>query len=129
MARSGYITGEAIDASLTRHGTQDKPVKGRVTDSLGNPVAGASVTVKGTSIGTQTNQGGKFILTSVADGAILVVSFLGSETQEVPISRTNMHIVLQDGSDDLDEVVVVGYSTRKVRYLSSSVTTVSSEKL
>ncbi len=101
---------------------QDKAVNGRVTDSLGNGLNGASVVVKGTSNGTRTTNEGYFTLENVEDGALLVVSFLGSNTLEVPISRNEMHIVLKESQSELDEVVVVGYGTAKRRDLTGAVT-------
>ena len=91
---------------------QKVSVTGTISDQVG-PVIGASVVEKGTSNGTVTDLDGNFAL-SVNPGATLVVSSIGYTTQEIPVgSQTRFTISLQEDSEFLDEVVVVGYGTMK----------------
>lgn len=98
-------------------------ITGNIVDSTGEPVIGASVLVKGTSNGTITDIDGNFTLN--AESGTLVVSFVGYKTQEVPIGgKTQFNIVMEEDSEILDEVVVVGYGTQKKATLSGAVTVV-----
>jgi len=107
---------------------QDRDITGKVTDTLGNPLPGASVRVKGGK-GTTTNQDGVFTLTDIPENAVLIISYLGSMTQEVPASTTAMTIVLKEDSSALEEVVVVGFGTQKKINLTGAVSQVTSEVL
>lgn len=102
-------------------------VKGVVKDDLG-AVVGASVLVKGTTTGTVTNLDGRFSFKAPQD-AILVVSFVGYQTQEVKAVSSEMVIHLKEDSEMLDEVVVIGYGTVKKEDLTGSVTTISADDL
>lgn len=89
---------------------QSKSVSGTVLDKAGESVIGASVVVKGTTIGTTTGVDGKFTLQSVPNNGTLEVSFLGYKTVEVAVNgRTAVQVVLEEDAAQLDEVVVVGY--------------------
>ena len=90
-------------------------VKGVVVDDNGDPITGATVTVKGNnSIGTITNIDGDFALTVPNAKSVLVVSFIGMIPQEVRANDSNrLKITLQDDAQQLDEVVVVGYGQQK----------------
>ncbi len=101
---------------------QTKTVTGQVNDEKGSPVAGASVTVKGTRTGTITNPDGKFSLSVSADAKTLEISAVGYETKEVTISGSPLNVFLQTrGSLDLDEVVVVGYGSKIKRDLTGNI--------
>ena len=90
---------------------QDQAVTGRVSDSQGTPIPGASVVLKGRSIGTNTDASGDFKLNAPANGT-LVFSFIGFATQEVTIgNRTIVNVQLADGNQQLEEVVVTGLAT------------------
>lgn len=94
-----------------------------------DPVIGANVMVKGTSTGTITDFDGKFSL-QVKKGAVLVVSYMGYETQEVTVSNSNpIRITLKSDSKMLDEVVAVGYGVMKKSDLTGAVTSVSADAL
>lgn len=99
--------------------------KGIVKDQIGEPVIGANVLVRGTTNGVITNVNGEFIL-SASKSDVLVVSFVGYTTQEIPVSEKQMTIVLKEDTELLDEVVVLGYgaNTRK-QDLSASVGIIS----
>ena len=101
---------------------QNKTVSGLVTDKNGETIIGASVLVKGTSNGTISDFDGKFILSDVADNAILQVSYVGYITQEVPVAGKNdIKIVLAEDTETLDEVVVIGYGSVKKSNLTGAV--------
>lgn len=87
---------------------QQTLVKGTVKDQTGEPVIGANVLIKGTSTGVITNPNGEFSL-SGTKGDILVISFIGYTTQEVPITEKPMMIILKEDTELLEEVVVLGY--------------------
>lgn len=105
--------------------SQQISVKGIVKDQIGEPVIGANVLVGGTTNGVITNVNGEFIL-SASKSDVLVVSFVGYTTQEIPVSEKQMTIVLKEDTELLDEVVVLGYgaNTRK-QDLSASVGIIS----
>lgn len=105
--------------------SQQISVKGIVKDQIGEPVIGANVLVRGTTNGVITNVNGEFIL-SASKSDVLVVSFVGYTTQEIPVSEKYMTIVLKEDTELLDEVVVLGYgaNTRK-QDLSASVGIIS----
>ena len=104
---------------------QQISAKGVVKDQTGEPVIGANVLVKGTSTGVITDIDGKFSLPATKND-VLVISFVGYKTQEVPVTGKDMMVTLQDDTELLDEVVVLGYgaSARK-QDLSASVGVVS----
>ncbi len=101
-------------------------VSGKVKDNSGQPVIGSSILEKGTTNGTITDVDGNFRL-SVKPNAILVISYIGYQTQEMKANR-NMTIILKEDSKALDEVVVIGYGAQKKRDLTGSVASVSDKQ-
>ncbi|MGP1422077.1 MAG: TonB-dependent receptor [Tannerella sp.] len=109
--------------------TPVKTISGIVRDEKGEPVIGANIVEKGVpGNGTITDVDGMFSL-SVPDKAILVVSYIGYLTQEVPAGGANMHIVLKDDTKALEEVVVVGYGVQKKVNLTGAISQVTSKEL
>ncbi len=109
---------------------QAKVVKGSIVDEVGDPVIGASVLIKGSGKGTATDLEGNFVLNDVPDDATLQVSYVGYRTLTVSVKgKTALSLTLQEDSESLDEVVVVGYGTMKKSDLTGSVGSVSAEKL
>ncbi|WP_336514992.1 SusC/RagA family TonB-linked outer membrane protein [Pollutibacter soli] len=107
---------------------QDKTVTGRVVDSKDNtPVAGASVTAKGTNVGTSTGADGTFTLSVPSTATTLVISSVGFVTQEIAITTGTMGISLVQGGSNLNEVVVTGYGTQRRREVTSAITKISPE--
>lgn len=101
---------------------QSKTVTGLVLDEVGDPVAGASVIVLGTTNGGITDTDGNFTLSNVADNAKIQVSYLGYLTQEIPVAgKTQLRIQLVEDTQALDEVVVIGYGAVKKSTLTSAV--------
>ena len=106
-------------------------VSGRVTDASGQPIPGASVIVKGTTIGVTTTDNGSFSLHNVATGATVVVSFMGYADQEFSVlaSKDVYDVVLAEDDTLIDDVVVVGYGTQKKANLTGAVAQVTSKEL
>lgn len=100
-------------------------VKGRITDSSGKPVIGATIVVKeNQALGTVSDIDGNFSL-NVPNGATLVISYIGYKTQEINTSgRSNFNIVLSEDTQQLEEIVVVGYGTLDRREVTSSITSI-----
>ena len=113
---------------VARAATQQRKitVSGIVTDSSGEPVIGASITEKGTSNGTISDVKGHFGI-SVSSTAILQISFIGYRTEEVTASpaKTSLKVILRENSEQLEEVVVVGYGVQKKANLTGSVASVN----
>ena len=106
---------------------QQITVNGVVQDTQGEPIVGANVLIKGTTQGTITDLDGNFQLTADAD-VPLVISFIGYVTQELP-AQPIMNVTLQEDTELLDEVVVIGYGQVKKNDLSGSVVALKAEEL
>jgi len=109
----------------------EKPIFGKVNDSAnGEALYGVNVFIKGTNIGTTTDNKGEFKLNILNEKAILVFSFVGYEQQEIIVgNQTNFKVSLKINTKSLDEVVVVGYGTQKKSDVTGSVASVSRERL
>lgn len=108
---------------------QTGSVSGVITDATGFPVAGANVVVKGTTNGTITDMDGNFSI-EAPKGAILQVSYIGYITKEVNVGdKATLNIQLEEDSQALEEVVVVGYGTQKKVNVIGSIAQVGSDKL
>lgn len=122
------------DPSMTITGNmmpaQEKIVKGNVTNRVGEPLVGVTVSEKGTANSTMTDEQGNYTLHMEGDAAILLFSFVGYEDQEISAgSRTVVDVVLNDRTDELDEVVVVGYGTVRKADLTGSVAQVKAREV
>ncbi|GHV56689.1 SusC/RagA family TonB-linked outer membrane protein [Bacteroidia bacterium] len=107
--------------SLNVSAQNSRAISGTVLDATGELVIGATVAVKGTTQGTVTDIDGNFQL-NVADNAVLVISYIGYTTQEVPVAgKTTLNIVLREDNQLLDELVVIGYGTVKKSDATGSV--------
>jgi TonB-linked SusC/RagA family outer membrane protein len=101
-----------------------KRITGLVTDQNGEPIAGANVVEKSTTNGTITDSEGNFTI-SVADNAVLQISYVGYITQEIIVGdKSAFNIVLQEDVEALDEVVVVGYGTQKRATVTGAVSSI-----
>ena len=108
---------------------QPRPVKGKVTDAAGQSVIGATVVVKGTTKGASTGIDGSFALDVTPDD-VLVVSYIGYDTQEIPVgSRTTFEIQLKEEATALDDVVVIGYGVVKKRDVSTAISSIKAEDI
>ncbi|MEH0154343.1 mucoidy inhibitor MuiA family protein [Limibacter armeniacum] len=103
-------------------------VSGKIRDERGEPIAGATVLVKGSTIGTVTNREGYYSLQLPNNAAVLVVHYIGYENVEVPINQSVANVTLKEDINQLDEVVVVGYGTEVKKRLSGKVAGVNVSK-
>lgn len=105
-------------------------LSGTVVDATGEPIIGATVAVRGTSVAGATDIDGNFNLNNVDPKGLLTVSYIGMKPFETKIEgRTHIDVTLEDDSELLDEVVVVGYGVMKKSDLTGSVSSVGTEKL
>ncbi|MDM9631416.1 SusC/RagA family TonB-linked outer membrane protein [Robiginitalea aurantiaca] len=117
-----------VGAFLCFGWAQAQEVSGNVSDATG-PLPGASVVVKGTTIGTQTDFDGNYTLDGVDGNAVLVFSYIGYSTQEVPVSgRSTINVTLEEDAEALDEVVIIGYGSTTVKDATGAVASVSSDE-
>ena len=109
---------------------QPRAITGTITDENGDPIIGATIIVKGTTVGTISNDNGKFQLDIPDNAEALQFSYVGMTTQEMEIGNQSIfNITLSESSIGLDEVVVIGYGTMKKSSLTASVATLRDEKL
>jgi TonB-dependent SusC/RagA subfamily outer membrane receptor len=108
---------------------QNKTITGKVTDSKdGSPMVGASVTVKGSTLGTQTGADGAFRISVPASANTLVISSVGYGSQEVSIQgRTSVDVRLNATNDQLNDVVVIGYGTARKRDQTGAVVSITAK--
>jgi hypothetical protein len=93
---------------------QDLTVKGKVLDADGNSIPGASVFIKGTTLGVTTDMEGDYTMRNVPPGSTMVFSFIGYVTQEVPVAgRTTINVILLEDTHSLEEVTIVAFGTQK----------------
>lgn len=110
-------------------GNQSKKVAGSVKDESGEPVIGASIKEKGSTNGAISDQDGAFSL-EIADKGIIQISFIGYKDQELSASNKSfIQIVLQEDTEMLDEVVVIGYGSMKKKDLTGSISHVDANKI
>lgn len=103
-------------------------VRGTITDARNEPLIGVTIQVAGTASGTVTDIDGNYVLNNVPSNGTLEVSYVGMQSQTVPVNgRTTINLTMRDDTELLDEVVVVGYGTQQRRDLTSAVTTVNSK--
>ncbi len=111
-------------------GAQNMQVSGVVQDNTGFPIPGVNVIVKNTTKGAVTDFDGNFTIADVSPGSVLVFSFIGYLTKEVPVNdASKITVVLEEDVSQLDEVVVVGYGTQKKKDVTGAVSIVSAETL
>ena len=120
---SRLLMSSALCAVCTMANAQQVNVSGVIKDATGETVIGASVMVKGTKTGTVTDFDGRFHV-ECTPGATLVISYIGYQTQEVK-ATDGMNVVLQEAANDLNEVVVTGYTTQRKADLTGAISVVS----
>ena len=109
---------------------QGKKVTGVVVDGTGEPVIGANVVVKGTTNGTITDFDGNYTIEGVSANDVLVISYIGYLSQEVPVGNQSMiKVTLKEDTQTLDEVVVVSYGTMKKSDVTGSISTAKGDDL
>ena len=111
---------------------QGQNVTGTVKDPAGEPLIGVSVQVKGAKTGAITDFDGNFKLANVPAGSVLVFSYIGYLSQEIPVEKGKnapLNVVLREDAQNLEEVVVIGYGSVKKKDITGSVATVDAEAL
>lgn len=104
-------------------------IRGTVSDELG-PLAGVTIVVKGTTKGTTTDFDGNYSIAVDHTDAVLVFSYIGYATQEIPVdNRDTINVVMVEDASKLEEVVVLGYTTKKKGELTGSVSTIDSKAI
>ena len=109
---------------------EGKTLNGIVKDKNGEPIIGANVVVKGTTNGTITDIDGQYSLSNVSNNDILTISYIGYLSKDIPVNGQQViNILLDEDTQKLDEIVVVGYGTVKKRDLTGSVASINAEKI
>ena len=127
---SGTISTATASGANSFATTQQAGIcKGLLKYATGESVIGASVVVKGTTNGTITDFDGNFSLDGIKKGDVIVISYVGYQTQEIKWNGSPLNVILKEDSKTLSEVVVVGYGTQKKANLSGSVAMVDSKEL
>lgn len=124
-ATAGTATNQAISMQADRTAT----CTGVVKDPSGEVLIGATITVKGSKNATVTDIDGKFSLSGINKGDVLVVSYLGFDPTEVKWNGQPLNITLKSDAQDIEEVVVVGYGVQKKSSMTAAVATVSQKEL
>lgn len=106
-------------------------IKGKVSDANGSPIPGVTIIEKGTINGVISNFDGAYqIKIQKQQGAVLVFSFVGMETQEITLGqKTTINVTLRESTKAIDEVVVVGYGTQKKETVVGSIATINSNEI
>ena len=105
-------------------------ITGTVKDAGGEGLIGATVLQKGTTTGTVTDFDGNFSLNVTGEAPVLVITYTGYSTTEIPVGgQTNFEIILDEDSETLDEVVVVGYGIQKKRDVTASISSLNGEQI
>ncbi|MEI9909289.1 MAG: TonB-dependent receptor plug domain-containing protein, partial [Bacteroidota bacterium] len=104
-------------------------MEGKVTGPDGKPVVGASVSVKGTNVGTSTSPEGTYSIVMPPNANILIFTYVGYEVSEVNVTGTSVDVVLKNQTTNLNEVVVTGYSTQRKKDIIGAVSVVSAKDL
>lgn len=93
---------------------QGRKISGKISDNQGLPLPGASVIVKGTTIGVVSDMEGAFTIAVPSEAKVLTISFIGMKNQEITLgTKTNFSISMESNVIDLEEVVAIGYGTQK----------------
>ena len=93
---------------------QEISISGAVTEASGEPLPGVNILVKGTTTGAISNQNGTYSIAVPGENAVLSFSFIGYLTQEVTVgNQTSISVTLSEDAVGLEELVVIGYGTRK----------------
>ncbi len=128
--RQIILTKKEKEAAVTRITQQQHTITGVVTDQNGQPLPGVTVIVKGTTTGTVTSSDGSFSLTIPQNAETLQFSFVGMQSQEIPIEgRGTFTVVMEEEAIDLEEVVAVGYGVKKKVNLTGAIAQVTEEVL
>lgn len=116
--------------SLLHAFAQDRKITGTITDEKNITLPGATVTVKGTNNSVKTDLNGKFSLTTPPNAKTIIITFVGMETRDISIAKTNdVNVSLRSVTTALSDVVVIGYGTQKRGDISGAISTVAADKI
>ncbi len=129
LAFAAVIAVLAVPFAGSRAVAQTRNLTGTVVDKQGNPVIGAAVVVEGTTKGTSTGVDGSFSLDGVKENASLTVSFIGYKTLTTPPlgAKTSITITLEEDTQLLDDVVVIGYGVQRKSDVTGSITSIKED--
>ncbi|MDX9881046.1 MAG: TonB-dependent receptor [Prolixibacteraceae bacterium] len=120
--KTNYVNGLGQQLSVS--------VKGKVTDSSGQPLPGVSVVIKGTTTGTITDAGGNYSLSNVPEDATLQFSFVGMKGQEIKVNgQDTIHVKLSEETISVEDVVVIGYGSRAKKDVTTAISSIKSEDI
>lgn len=109
---------------------QSKSISGKVTDTSGKPLPGVTIVLKGTTNGTITDFDGNFTISNVTPKSILVFSFVGMKTKEIPVTgQSTINLTMREDAIGLDEIVAVGYGIQKKSNVTGSIASVDAQEL
>ena len=129
MVRKIVLSLIAVFVFLAYATAQNRQISGTVSDANGHPVAGATVIVDGTSLGTTTNTAGEYTLSAPVNGT-LVVTFVGFEPQQLPIAgKTRINVTMKEDAQAIDDVIVVVFGTAKKEAFTGSVAVIKSDEI
>ena len=129
MVRKIVLSLIAVFVFLAYATAQNRQISGIVSDANGHPVAGATVIVDGTSLGTTTNTAGEYTLSAPVNGT-LVVTFVGFEPQQLPIAgKTRINVTMKEDAQAIDDVIVVAFGTAKKEAFTGSAAVIKSDEI
>ncbi len=127
IGKKNPATGGIIEPSVVE---QKKEITGRVVDKQNISVPGVTVIIKGTTFGNISDADGNFRVLYTGEAKILVFSFVGMKTQEVPVgNKTNFTVVMEDETVGLEEVVAVGYGVQKKATVTGAVSSIETKEI
>jgi TonB-linked SusC/RagA family outer membrane protein len=125
-----YIVLTKKDVPATLVTQQGKTITGTVTDSNGEAIIGANVVVRSTTNGTVTDFNGQYTLSGIPANAVIQVSYIGYLTKEVTVgNQSTLNVILEEDSQALDEVVVVGYGTQRKSDVTGSIAVATADDI
>ena len=129
MVRKIVLSLIAVFVFLAYATAQNRQISGTVSDANGHPVAGATVIVDGTSLGTTTNTAGEYTLSAPVNGT-LVVTFVGFEPQQLPIAgKTRINVTMKEDAQAIDDVIVMAFGTAKKEAFTGSAAVIKSDEI
>lgn len=126
---SEMVATSELETTYSNH-KPDRIITGVVTNEKGEPVSNATIIVKGTNLGTETDENGLFRVDVPQDNAVLIISYTGYDSQEIAIEgRTQINVSLQLSNNTLNDVVVVGYGTQRQRNVTGAIASVGTREI
>lgn len=129
-AKARYLLVYLIFFTITGSFAQSLTIQGKITETTGEVIPGVTLLLKGTPVRTATNNDGTYSLKTPTGSGILVISYIGYQTLEVPINnRSLINITLQTDSKALNEVVVVGYGTQRRQNVTGAISSIKADDI